>query len=149
LYSFASDGGPLTSGVKRNGDSPVNIPTTIPALAAVVVIGWGVYLLVRISRMPPERPGVGDDSKSMKKEVKEEEQPDGMGGIAAVILCVALLAFLIIVPAREGASSGGKFYLVAVGLSGLGWGLRQIRLARAQDKRDAEAAKEKNGEKGA
>ncbi len=93
--------------------------------------------------MPPDRPGV----ESVQNK-EEEEQPDGMGGIVAVVLCMAFLAFLIIVPAREGASPGGKFVLAGLAVSGIGWGLRQIRLARAQDKRDAEAAKEKNGQKG-
>jgi hypothetical protein len=127
----------------------MGVPLTLPGLAAVVLICGGLFLAVRVIRMPPVRPGVEYDSKSMMKEVKEEERPDGMGGIAAVILCVALLAFVIIVPDREGASPGGKLCLAGIAVSGIGWGLRQIRLARAQDKRDAEAAKEKNGEKGA
>jgi hypothetical protein len=83
----------------------------------------------------------------MKKELNEEEQPDGMGGIAAVILCTGLLAFLIIVPARKDASPGAKLCVVGLAVSGIGWGVRRIRIAKAQDKRDAEAAKEKNDKK--
>ncbi len=66
----------------------------------------------------------------------KDGEPDGMGGIAAVVLCSILLVVLILVPWRKGASPGGKFYLAGLALIGVSWGVRQIRAARAQDKRD-------------
>ena len=114
-------------------------PVTLPGLAAFLLICCGVFLLVKVWRMQPQRPGVEPDSKSTK-----EEQPDGAGGIVAVILCIAFIALLIIVPARKGASPGSQFYLAGLSLCGIGWGVRQIRLARAQDKRDSESAKKRD-----
>jgi hypothetical protein len=111
----------------------MSVALTPAGLAAVLLICWGLYLLVRISRMSSERPWIERDPKSMKKEQKP---PDGMGGMVAVILCVVFLAFLIIVPVRKGAAPGTKFYLAGLAVSGMGRGLRQIHLARAQDRRD-------------
>jgi|SRR5581483_2470965 len=122
--------------------SLMTFPLTLAGLACVVFVCCGLYLAVKIIRMPPQRPGVERDSKA-------QEQPDGMGGIVAVVLCTAFLAFLIIVPDRKGTSPGGKFYLAALALWGIGWGLRQIRAARALDKRETEAAKEKDRGKAA
>ncbi len=48
----------------------------------------------------------GHHRASMKKD---DQQPDGMGSIAVVILCAALLAIVIFVPSRKGASPGGSF----------------------------------------
>jgi hypothetical protein len=107
---------------------------TIQGLVAVLLIGVGLYLAARIIRMPPQRPGVGRDSNVA-------EQPDGAGGIVAVVLCAAFLAFLVIITVRSGAWSGGTVFLAGTAVSGIGWGLKQIRLARAQDKREAEVAK--------
>jgi hypothetical protein len=127
----------------------MSVHLTLPGLAGILLICWGCYLALKISGMPPEHPGIEHNSGSMKKGAKEREQPDGMGGIAAVILCTALLALVIIVPARKGASPGSKFFLAGLSVSGIGWGLRQIRVARALDKRAAEAAKGKDDEIGA
>ena len=80
--------------------------------------------------------------------IKDGER-DGMGGIAAVILCSALLVVCVLVPSRKDASPGGTFYLVGIALMCVGWGVRQIRAAKAQDKQDADAAKEKDTEKDA
>lgn len=79
----------------------------------------------------------------------KDGEPDGMGGIAAVILCSALLVLLLLVSPREGASPSSKFYLAGLALMGIGWGVRQIRAAKAQDKREADAAKKKDTEKDA
>jgi hypothetical protein len=79
----------------------------------------------------------------------KDGEPDGMGGIAAVILCSALLIIFILIPSREGASPGGKFYLAGMALLGIGWGVRQIQAAKAQDRQDADATKRKDTEKDA
>jgi hypothetical protein len=79
----------------------------------------------------------------------KDGEPDGMGGIAAVILCSILLVVIIVVPARKGASPGGKFYLAGLALLGIGWGVRQIQAAKAQDKKDADDAKKGDSEKDA
>ena len=79
----------------------------------------------------------------------KDGEPDGMGGIAAVILCSILLIVVILVPSQKGASPGGKFYLAGMALMGLGWGVRQIRAAKAEDKKNADAAKKKDIEKDA
>lgn len=76
--------------------------------------------------------------------VIKDGQPDGMGGIAAIVLGALLLAFVILVPSRAGASPSGKFYLAAMALMGIGWGVRQIKAAKAQDKKDADAAKKRD-----
>jgi len=120
----------------------MTVPLTLPGLGCFLFICWGLYLAVKIIRMPLQRPGVERDSKP-------EKQPDGMGGIVAVVLCTAFLVFLIIVPDRKGTSHGGKFYLAALALWGIGWGLRQLRAARVLNKREAEAAKEKDRGKAA
>jgi hypothetical protein len=77
----------------------------------------------------------------------KDGEPDGMGGVAAVILCSILLVVIIVVPARKGASPGGKFYLAGLALLGIGWGVRQIQAAKAQGKTDA--AKTRDREKDA
>ncbi len=78
----------------------------------------------------------------------KDGESDGMGGIVAAILCSVILVVLILVPSRKGASPGGKFYLAALALMGIGWGVRQIHAAKAQEKKDADAAKQ-NREKDA
>ena len=75
----------------------------------------------------------------------KDGEPDGMGGIAAVILCSVFLVVLLLVPSRP----GGKFYMAGLALMGIGWGVRQIRAAKAQDKQDADAANKKDTEKDA
>ena len=72
---------------------------------------------------------------------KDDEQADGTGGIAAVVLCSLGLIAIIFIPARQGASPGSKFYLAGLALMGIGWGAAQIQAARRQAKRDAKKKK--------
>ena len=67
-----------------------------------------------------------------------------MGGIAIVFWATIFLAFIILVPFREGASPRGKFYLAGMALTGIGWGTWQIHMARRKRKElDAAAEKQK------
>ena len=61
--------------------------------------------------------------------------PDATRGTIVVVLALAGLAFIVFVPTREGASLSGKFYLAALGLLFLSYGVRHILGARAREKR--------------
>jgi hypothetical protein len=68
---------------------------------------------------------------------KDHDQlaPDATWGTIVVVLAVAGLAFIVFVPAREGASLSGKFYLTALDLLFLSYGIRHIVGARTREKR--------------
>jgi hypothetical protein len=65
-------------------------------------------------------------------------EPDSTIGIFVVILCAAILAAVLIIPSREGASPGGKLSLVGIALVWLGWGIRQILRAKHAKEKDAD-----------
>ena len=69
-----------------------------------------------------------------------------MGGVAIIFWATVLLAFIIIVPSREGAPRGGKFCLVGMALTGIAWGIGQVQMARRKQKELDAAAKRKEHE---
>jgi hypothetical protein len=69
-------------------------------------------------------------SRPLTPTEEEMTAPDGAWGWIVVVACSLLLLLVIFVPARQGASGSGKFYLGAIALFWLGWGIQQIRAAR-------------------
>ena len=65
-------------------------------------------------------------------------------GRIVIVVCTALLGFLIFVPPPHGNPAGGRFQAIGFALLGLGWGLKQERTAReARKRRAASEAKER------
>ena len=62
---------------------------------------------------------------------EEAAAPDGTWGVIVVVACSLLLLFVIVMPAREGASASGKLYPAGFALIGMSWGIRQIQASRA------------------
>ncbi len=56
-------------------------------------------------------------------------------GRIVIVVCTALLGFLIFVPPPQGNPAGGRFYAIGFALLGLGWRLKQERVARNARKR--------------
>ncbi len=54
-------------------------------------------------------------------------QPDTVLGVVVIVLTLALMAFLLFAPLREGASLSGRIYLSGFALIGLAWGVNQLR----------------------
>ena len=66
---------------------------------------------------------------------KEEAlAPDATLGKIVAVLCAGGAVVVMLIPAREGASPSGKFYLVGLAVAGIAWGLRQIAAAKAEKK---------------
>ena len=63
--------------------------------------------------------------------------PDGTWGFIIVIICCAVLAFALFVPAREGASPSSKWFVVAIALTWMGRGIALISAARDWKKRSS------------
>ena len=66
---------------------------------------------------------------------KEESKADLITGWCLVIGAVAFVAFVLIVPARDGASPGGKLRLVGYALIPLSAGIGMVAKARARLRR--------------
>lgn len=88
-----------------------------------------VYSLADL--LEKERANMPKDPGARSQAEAELLAPDGTWGLLTVIMCGALLAFAIFVPARDGASPGSKWFLVAIILPWLGRGIAQIKAARA------------------
>lgn len=58
---------------------------------------------------------------------KEDEQLNMIEGIVVIAMSVIILAIDIFVPAREGASPGGKYAAAGFALLMMGWGIRRIK----------------------
>jgi hypothetical protein len=78
--------------------------------------------------MRPDRP-------SQRHKEGDQLAPDATWGTIVVVLALAALAFIVFIPAREGASPSGKLYLTALDLLFLSYGVRHILGARARKKR--------------
>ena len=61
--------------------------------------------------------------------------PDGPWGTIVVIICTAILAFLVFVPTRVGGSPSGKLVLAGLTVIWMTSGIRRIVAARAWKKR--------------
>jgi hypothetical protein len=72
-----------------------------------------------------------------RRHRKQSDQlaPDATWGTIVVVLALAGLAFIVFIPLREGASGSGKFYLAALDLLFLSYGIRHIVRARGREKR--------------
>jgi len=51
-------------------------------------------------------------------------------GTVAIIGSALLMVFLLFVPVREGAAPTGRFYLMGLAVTGLTYGIAQLRWAR-------------------
>ena len=80
---------------------------------------------------------------------KDEQEPDAMGGIAIIVWATIFLAFIILVPSREGSSSRGKFYFAGMAIAGIAWGIGQIQVARLKQRKLDAAAKKQHEQKDA
>jgi hypothetical protein len=63
------------------------------------------------------------------------------------MICIGALAAavaVIVIPAREGASPGGKFFLVGLALAGVGKGMQMVASAKRRLEKAARKAKEPN-----
>ena len=69
-------------------------------------------------------------SRPLTRAQRESLAPDGTWGTIVVVACSLLLLFVIFVPARQGASGSGKFYLAGFALIGMSWGIRLIQASR-------------------
>ena len=76
-----------------------------------------------------QKQGSDTDAKS------EFLAPDGTWGIIVVIICTAILAFLVFVPTRVGGSPSSKLVLAGLTLIWMTSGIRRIAAARAWKKR--------------
>ena len=70
-------------------------------------------------------------SRRLTAAEQEMTAPDGTWGFIVVFACTLLLLFVFFVPSREETSGSGKFYLAGLALVWMGWGVQQIRAARA------------------
>ena len=59
-------------------------------------------------------------------------QPDTVLGVVVIVSTLALMAFLLFVPLREGASLTGRVYIWGFASIGLAWGLAQIRRSKSK-----------------
>jgi hypothetical protein len=73
---------------------------------------------------------------SMKKPRREPDPVLGLG-VGAVFLSSLIFGLVLFLPAREGASPGGKFSLAATACVLMAWGIKQIQVARRRKKRRA------------
>jgi hypothetical protein len=64
--------------------------------------------------------------------------PDGTWGVITVIICCAVLAFVLFVPARPGGSPSSKWFVVAIALTWMGRGIALISAARDWKKRSSD-----------
>jgi hypothetical protein len=87
-------------------------------LIALVVVA-GLYFLVAKTKI--EAIGFSELKRG---------QPDTVLGVVVIVLTLALMAFLLFVPPREGASLSSRIYLSGFALLGLAWGIDQLRRSR-------------------
>ena len=57
-------------------------------------------------------------------------QPDVVMGTVALVGSLLLMAFLLFVPARQGAAASSKFYLAGLAMTGLTYGIGHLSWAR-------------------
>ncbi len=87
-------------------------------LIALVIVA-GVYFLVAKTNIE----AIGF------RELKDG-QPDTVMGVVVIVLTLVLMAFLLFVPPREGASLSGRVYLFGFASIGLAWGIAQVRRSK-------------------
>jgi len=73
---------------------------------------------------------------SLKKPRREPDTVLGLG-VGAVFLSSLVFGLVLFVPARAGASPGGKFSLAATACVLMAWGIKQIQAVRRRKKRHA------------
>jgi hypothetical protein len=61
---------------------------------------------------------------------KDRRQLNVMEGVAAIVASIVFLVLDILLPAREGASPGGKFLVAGFALVLLSWGVRRVKSAK-------------------
>ena len=87
-----------------------------------------VYSLAEV--LVKERASLPKDAGALSEAEAELLAPDGTWGVLTVIMCCAVLALVVFVPSREGASPSSKWFLVYMAVTWLGRGIAQITAAR-------------------
>ena len=85
---------------------------------AVVVVG-ALYFLVANTNI-----------EAMGFRELKDGQPDTVLGVVAIILTLAVMAYLLFAPPREGTTLSSRAYLFGFACLGLVWGLDQLRRSK-------------------
>jgi hypothetical protein len=109
---------------QRAARSTRTLDRVLKAFLLALVIVTAMYLLVAKTKF-------GDIGF---RELKEGE-PDKALGAVVIVLSVALMAFLTLVPPREGATYSSRMYLWGYASLGLGWGSGQWRRSKSRRRR--------------
>jgi len=80
------------------------------------------------------------ESRPLSAAEAELLAPDATLGVIIVVMCCALLAFVVFVPCGEGVPSSDKWFIVAIAVTWLGRGIAKITAARAWKRDNAKTA---------